>query len=1531
MISDREFLAHAQTLLIVFTASSSLWLARATTMETASGIDTADLFFEKVVSSFVDEPDFVNRQWLNDQIAAALEKPDCRYLLLTGEPGAGKTGIAASLAREHPDWLRYFIRRDSWTPLSGRDIRSFLFSLGHQLAARRPSLFQPANLEIVVNQRIDMLSSSGQVVGIHIDDLQVSPFFQTALRVTQQVGEVRGSLTGIAVKTTQVEPRLLDPDNLQYLALLDPAKVLLAEDPNTHIVVLVDGLDEIAEERSLLDWLANSPELPDNVRFVLTSRPHASLHPLMSRRARSLVHLRVEPGSVQVRHDLTTYVSRVVAESSITEALASGGVTSAEFVRQSVEKSDGNFAYLVAYSRALREAVKRQDTATCFRLLQFADIPSGLNDLYSFFLDLLKRDIEQLGTLEVQASLSATDRAVLAWEGVGQAILGVLAVAREPLTVEQIARFGDIRVWPRHLHNVMARLTQFLDQEASGYRLFHTSFTEFLTAPTTRERRPSSAVYPSEWNERIVRSYRQDTPRWIEIEWSRVDRYGLLHIADHLVALGSSAAAEVVELVNPDVRRAMLSLFKTDSQFQRTIDQALEQTVTSSNLSESLPTIIGLSTVRVGIQEQSQQVTPAVLGLMARLGKIDTALEYLGIMGASMQRFQGLHQVRLHASPSDLNRVGALADLDRLVQYALDIRPGRPFMPERRNALRIAAVELAPQDLTQALRLADLCEEEGKTEIHDGVLAVAARFTALASVGKLIRKMDSNRAAAYIEAAQRPLGTRGHKYERRHLLEQAEAEMERDSSQVTPSLLARLTVAWAPLNQTHALASLSNLRALVGLPAGEKIPETLPYAGTMEDSAFSQLRGELGELVVAAEVLRTYAPLIAKVLLEHVSRTPVDFSSCDVLPHVAELWAAWGEYSMCWLVVNRLLAFERRLGWFGPAKEITRLATLLVPFDRAEAISLVDEAFRMIEAAFDPNETLKQDQINSALSGMVMSLLSWDTEHALKAARWITYTRWIEGSSEVSTNNQPDALALIGLSIADTHPTHAQDLLEECMKFVTLSTGRNGDEEQVAPPAFFHTVAEQRDGDERAVPDAATSQSQMILAIPYFMNVLSVYKAERDSQIATTPADTVRWVLPPPRFFGSPYNWTRTFRILAEYVAAKDIGLAEQLLEMIVDPAERAIGLGTLFTLLTARGDDKAVSFKERTLRTLQMVPDYECDIDVQSADPGLITAYLNPHERACFGVALRLALADPNSTLALLEQLKSASLVASVKTDALFRVILTTVKPDVTQEQAPANEPNAFHRKLLDQASRWSDPIHAALLLRALAYAVVGYCPEAVEGIVNQISIPVYRAFAEIALAPLLHPNDRQRVAEQCQRTVTHLPVDIPPHQSAAATVKAAALLTKIDPEVSERLAREGLDAARQCGHLYYRGLALLEYVGLEVRGVETATLVTEIEGLIERLGAHYHAAELLCRLFPALVDLFPERVPAALIRILDWGWTYTMALLEYAAPVLIKRYDVGIVSALHEALVDAFACLSDPLKPATRRRAVDGVSTDR
>nr|WTB34889.1 ATP-binding protein [Streptomyces sp. NBC_00830] len=80
--------------------------------------------------------DFVERRWLYDAIERALESEEGQYVLVTGEPGAGKTSLLAGIARAHPDRLRYFFRRDSRTAVTGGDTESFLLSIGHQLAGR---------------------------------------------------------------------------------------------------------------------------------------------------------------------------------------------------------------------------------------------------------------------------------------------------------------------------------------------------------------------------------------------------------------------------------------------------------------------------------------------------------------------------------------------------------------------------------------------------------------------------------------------------------------------------------------------------------------------------------------------------------------------------------------------------------------------------------------------------------------------------------------------------------------------------------------------------------------------------------------------------------------------------------------------------------------------------------------------------------------------------------------------------------------------------------------------------------------------------------------------------------------------------------------------------------------------------------------------------------------------------------------------------------------------------------------------------
>ena len=68
-----------------------------------------DLFNEKLIESYVSReknPRFLARPWLAERVEAALKEDKCRFVLLTAEPGAGKTAFMAWPAKEHPDWPR---------------------------------------------------------------------------------------------------------------------------------------------------------------------------------------------------------------------------------------------------------------------------------------------------------------------------------------------------------------------------------------------------------------------------------------------------------------------------------------------------------------------------------------------------------------------------------------------------------------------------------------------------------------------------------------------------------------------------------------------------------------------------------------------------------------------------------------------------------------------------------------------------------------------------------------------------------------------------------------------------------------------------------------------------------------------------------------------------------------------------------------------------------------------------------------------------------------------------------------------------------------------------------------------------------------------------------------------------------------------------------------------------------------------------------------------------------------------------------
>jgi hypothetical protein len=128
-----------------------------------------DLFFRIIVDSYVANSRFVRRDWLAEEIEAQLQHPQCRFVLLTAEPGAGKSAFLCQLAKDNPTWPVYFFRRDQCSPFSDVGAHSVLLRIGYQLAVHHPELFEPDRIRISVEQRVGTVEKSGELVGAEVN------------------------------------------------------------------------------------------------------------------------------------------------------------------------------------------------------------------------------------------------------------------------------------------------------------------------------------------------------------------------------------------------------------------------------------------------------------------------------------------------------------------------------------------------------------------------------------------------------------------------------------------------------------------------------------------------------------------------------------------------------------------------------------------------------------------------------------------------------------------------------------------------------------------------------------------------------------------------------------------------------------------------------------------------------------------------------------------------------------------------------------------------------------------------------------------------------------------------------------------------------------------------------------------------------------------------------------------------------------------------------------------------------------------
>lgn len=1434
--------------------------------------------FADVIAAHLNAPNRVPRTWLSEEIRTRLKRPDCRYVLLLGEPGAGKSGLMASLARAEPAWLRYFIRADSITPLSSGEASSVLLSLGLQLACKQPQLFDPEALEIVVEQRVRQAEPTSTVTGVQIGDLRASPFYRTSIRVRQDVEQAGGLLRAVQIERATLEPRLLQPDILGAMALLDPAALLGERSPGETIVVLIDALDELGADsaETILDWLESGPSLPPNLRFILASRPSPRLNALCTVRSDAIERLEIDTDSTEVAADVEAFARGLFSEHA---ALAPIDVEAA--VRGLVAAAQGNFAYLTAYGRALRAAAASDDLPGQTELLSFSVAPSGLESLYATFVRQIKRRVARLGRLELADPGAGEGAFVDPWEAVAQRLLGILVVARAPLTLDQLANLGGVHVWPSAQKGVIQLFAPFLDETPQGLQLFHASFAEILT-DGERPAIADIALDAEEWSRRIVGRYQQGQA-WADVDWRRVDDYGLLHVASHLAATRGGVSA-LGEVITPSLRSACLDRFKTELAFRDLAKRAQAAFTRAEDPAVAFSESLFIGLVLKGISLEAGSLDPAVYGLMARLGRVGEALARLELTAPSLEKFRSLEAVVASAPPAERQLLGPGDGVELLVETALSVPDTDTALVghlghDRDQCLRSAAVALATLDLQRALGLLDQVRSSlSRKKDYDSVLASAARGVPAEVALQLAARMSEGGLYLAIDAA----GRAGNRSDRDAFTEAALA------------YIAKMPAA----DRVLPLTDLLELYCAAGeAPRANELEarlrDVIAKAELLESGDESASSSSLDHLALAAALrLAGFRPELAHELTERFGRDPRD---ANAALQAAAANAQLDESAACRKYLEAALEEYRGRGWYGPAADIAAASMIARHVDPVWAESLADEAMAMLRAAGRAGDRENEDErFEFALGAAARSFGAADRPRTLALARMMR-GGWVPGGTWESYDGRGNCLAMIGLSLAQDDPAAAEELLSEAME--PGMRPRCGRATAELTDAGLFKAASDTDGDRR-------------LDLSYVMNSNNYWEAGRAWRWLETPHDLLDSVT---RSYPAGASWALALADNMEKIAEHDIEAAITLTGRLLDPGERLVALAGLVKALHQRSDPRlaqAVSWLEATIGAQGV---YTAGGSLEQIPNGAALAYLDPTARMRIEAALRLPEAFAGIGLSLARLCRSQYLATCWQAQGLWQHLI-----DAIGVTLPPKSLGAILERFNETDELLGDMVRVAWVRLSAPDD-----PDLARRIISEIQAPALATLARLYGA-LADPSEGDLIA-RFHRVLEDAPDDLSlPHMTDL--VRRACELCQADGVDALPLVDYGLSGLQQVHPLTaVRGAATLAWVAPPDG---RAMLLTQALDGLDRIAVIYHRNEALAEVAACIASTTDSLLLARCAqRLVSAGWMTLAVALGRALPHLIDNQGFAITERVGAAMVRAQAVIGAPPDGRDEPEHMDGV----
>jgi len=366
---------------------------------------------------------FTGRKWLFKKIDDFLNQSEKQTLIITGEPGIGKSAISAKLIELYDVSAYHFFDALSLITLSPS---KFIENLYFQLCKSIPGFS-----EAIVDQLLQ-------------------------ININQNIEQNYGYAAAVIIKEFNID-NIID----KYSKLIvEPIKSLDTKNKTSNkILIIIDGLDNLFIDSSnndftIIDILKRSKNDLQNVYLILTSRFEKEVLRNFNE------YILIEADTYENQSDIKEYIrNRVTRENSISVFLSKENIGYERIVNEVSQASKGNFLYCVS---VLNNLSNNRQT-----FIDIHNLPEGLDGIYKEFLR--NRSFSKQITTTWQKYLP---------------LLGCLCASQEPLTLDLLEQFTSLK--KQDLKYIVFDIEEFLtpiqsDKHNKLFQFWHRSFVDFLT------------------------------------------------------------------------------------------------------------------------------------------------------------------------------------------------------------------------------------------------------------------------------------------------------------------------------------------------------------------------------------------------------------------------------------------------------------------------------------------------------------------------------------------------------------------------------------------------------------------------------------------------------------------------------------------------------------------------------------------------------------------------------------------------------------------------------------------------------------------------------------------------------------------------------------------------------------------------------------------------------------------------------------------------------------------------------------------